>query len=93
MRKSPDTVGKGSEFWGRSLDEPLARAEKETYVYKGKTYRGHPAAHVFSRLEGRRYREFVDNVKAKGLQRPVVLFRDRILDGWNLIRGAAPKGR
>ena len=92
MSKSAATAGGELASSAQDVRKILDGAEKEIYVYNGKTYHVHPAAHIFSLVEGERYQEFVDDVKAKGLQHAVELFRGRILDGRNRMRAGIEAG-
>lgn len=46
-------------------------------------YRPHPAADLFPKLSDVRLNELAENIKAEGLQNPIVLFDGMILDGRN----------
>jgi ParB-like chromosome segregation protein Spo0J len=43
----------------------------------------HPYSQIFPLMIGDEYRDFIDDVKANGLQEPIVLFQNQILDGRN----------
>lgn len=48
----------------------------------------HPLANLFPLIEGRDFDELVADVRANGLQQPIVMFEDKILDGRNRYRAA-----
>jgi hypothetical protein len=43
----------------------------------------HPYSQIFPLMTGDESQEFIDDIKANGLQEPIVLFQDQILDGRN----------
>jgi hypothetical protein len=43
----------------------------------------HPYSQIFPLMPGDEYQEFADDIKANGLQEPIVLFQNQILDGRN----------
>ncbi|MCA3699691.1 MAG: hypothetical protein IOB84_07870 [Brevundimonas sp.] len=54
--------------------------------------RFHPLAQLLPMIEGAAYDELVADVKARGVQRPIVLFENQILDGRNRYMAARDAG-
>ncbi len=52
----------------------------------------HPLAQLLPMIEGAAYDELVADVKARGVQRPIVLFDEKILDGRNRYMAARDAG-
>jgi ParB-like chromosome segregation protein Spo0J len=52
----------------------------------------HPYSQIFSLMLGDEYQEFADDIKANGLQEPIVLFHKQILDGRNRYRACEKVG-
>lgn len=52
----------------------------------------HPLANLFPLMTGTGFDDLVSDVRAKGIQEPIVLFEGRILDGRNRYRAAAAAG-
>jgi ParB-like chromosome segregation protein Spo0J len=62
-----------------------------------KDYRAHPAAEVFPMLDDERTKTMADDIKARGLRSPVVIWRDEqgeewLLDGRNRVRACKMAG-
>ncbi len=60
----------------------------ERYEIDGRTYRVHPVAALFPLIEGRDYDDLVGDVRARGVQVPVTVSGDQIVDGRNRVRAA-----
>ena len=61
----------------------------ERYRIDGVEYTVHPFAANFPWLEGARFDELLDDVRAHGVLQPVALWRGQIADGRNRLRAAA----
>lgn len=61
------------------------------------TYTAHPSAECFPLIDGQRFRDLVDDIRANGLREPITLWRDAegaewLLDGRNRARACAEAG-
>jgi hypothetical protein len=65
-------------------------------VYMKKTWRDslpvHPAADLFPSMSGAELRELGENIKADGLQSPVIIYDGQLLDGRNRLDAMALVG-
>lgn len=63
------------------------------YRINGVEYRLHPAANAFPLLTGTYYKELVADIRANGVNQPVTVIEDMLLDGRNRVRAAQEAGR
>ena len=70
---------------GLGVMDPEHEAQVELVEIGGRQYPIHPAA-VFPIMSGREFDELVEDMRVNGLDEPVVVSSDRLIDGRNRVR-------
>jgi hypothetical protein len=74
------------EWEGSVMTEPNTTNPAPQREPSKQEYEFHPIANVFPLMEGEEFKVFVEDIKANGLQEPIVIYQDKILDGRNRYR-------
>ena len=73
---------------------PFPRDEDESYTVDGTTYTVHPIARLFPLIVGDEFERLVDDMRAHGLRRPILITGDNVIvDGRNRLRAAKAANR
>ena len=70
-------------------------AERELpkeYHFNGRTYKPHPAADCFPLMVGAAYKDLIDDIRENGLQQPLLVLGDYLLDGRNRVLAGLEAG-
>lgn len=73
-----------------ATDKPNGRLSLE--VVSNKQYKQHPLSAAFPKMSQEERQELADSIKNIGVQTPIVIFEDKVIDGWHRYTAANDVG-